>query len=164
MDLRRLRVGEWLAAAGGAALVGSLFLNWYGDGVSGWEAFSALDLIFVAVGVFALALALVTAAQATVAVPIAMGSFLTLAGIAATLLALGRVVVLPGAASGRSAGVFIGLGAACALTLGALLAIRDERLSRPGRPTDATGRAARPPELPEPLPPPHQRGAPGARP
>ena len=29
MDLRRLRAGEWLAAAAGVALVVSLFLPWY---------------------------------------------------------------------------------------------------------------------------------------
>ena len=46
MDLRRLRVGEWLAAVSGLALLASLFLPWYGPGsVTGWEALSAIDVL-----------------------------------------------------------------------------------------------------------------------
>ena len=41
MDLRRLRFGEWLAVAGGVALIVSLLLPWY-DGptepLTGYEA------------------------------------------------------------------------------------------------------------------------------
>jgi hypothetical protein len=52
---RRIDAGEVLAALGGALVFVALFLSWF-DGLSGWEAFEALDLVLAA-----LALAAITA-------------------------------------------------------------------------------------------------------
>ena len=60
MDLRRLRAGEWLAAAGGIAMLVALALPWYeadaGD-VSGYEVFTVVDILLVLVAAVGLVLA-----------------------------------------------------------------------------------------------------------
>jgi hypothetical protein len=184
MDLRRLRVGEVIVAASGAALVISLFLPWYASAValywnrdgeahgigdsaaagltpsapfeatslSGFEALSVLDVVLALIGLAAVALLFVTAAQRVPAVPIAMESLLTLAGLVATILVLIRVIDVPDGASGREWGLWLALAGAIGIAIGALVSMRDERLSTPGRTTDLSGRPAPPQKLPDPIP------------
>ena len=155
MDLRRLRAGEWATAVGGGALVVALFLPWYAEGAvdpSGWEAFAVLDLILALVGLAALALLVVTAAQGAPAVPIAMDSLVTLAGLVAVVLVLFRTANLPGDADGREAGLWLALAGSLAVTVGGAFAMRDERLSAAGRNVDLTGRPTPPPPEIEPIP------------
>jgi hypothetical protein len=155
MDLRRLRAGEWIAALGGAALLGSLFLPWYGDGqvdFTAWEALAANDVILAIVAASGVALLVVTATQQVPAVPIAMGALVTLAGIVGTVLVLVRVGWTPDGAPERAGGLWLGLAGALAIVVGGVIAIRDERISRPGSPTDATGRPAPPPPEIEAIP------------
>ena len=160
MDLRRLRVGEWLLALSGAALIVSLFLDWYErgpTGVSGWEAFTVIDGILAAVGVIALVVVVVTASEATPAMSISLESLTVLFGLLATVLALFRVLDgpdLPG--YDLAAGAFIGLAGAAGVFGAALVAIRDERLDPS---TDATGRpVASQPEIEVAPPPPPREG------
>ena len=168
MDLRRLRAGEWMCGLAGAALIASLFLPWYSFEVSNhpqigfpddtdtaWEAFAVLDgLLFVA-GCFGIAVLVVTAVQRTVAVPIALSA---LTAIVASLTLLVLLVRLPSEPDPprfgrfevpvdvtRVGGIWLGVGAAVVLAAGAWIAIRDERLSRSGETTDATGRPIPPP-------------------
>ena len=92
MDLRRLRAGEWIAAASGGALLASLFLPWYDGGaadLSGWEALGAIDVVVALVAAAAIALLVVTATQGVPAVPVMMDALVTLAGIVGALLVLG---------------------------------------------------------------------------
>jgi hypothetical protein len=158
MDLRRLRAGEWIAAAAGAALLASLFLPWYdSDGgasasLTGWEALTVLDGLLAALAVAALTLPLVTASQRVPAIPVALDALLTLAGIAACLLVLLRVLSVPDDAAGRNWALWLALGGALGIVLGGTLAMRDERLSPPGAHTDATGRPAPPPPEIAPVP------------
>ena len=63
MDLRRLRVGEWVAAASGVALLVSLFLPWYEPTTSGWESLAAIDVLLALVAASGVLLAIVTAVQ-----------------------------------------------------------------------------------------------------
>src|SRR5689334_8585576 len=64
MDLRRLRVGEWIVGACGVVLLISLFLDWYGDpSETAWEAFSILDVILALVALAAISVPVVTAIQ-----------------------------------------------------------------------------------------------------
>ena len=58
---RKIDAGEVLAAVGGLLVFVALFLAWF-DGLSGWEAFEALDLVLAA-----LALAAMGAAIASIA-------------------------------------------------------------------------------------------------
>ena len=143
MDLRRLRAGEWITALAGAVLIASLFLPWYGGGsgdLTGWEALAAGDVLLAAIGAFAVAVLVVTAAEATAAVPLAMDCFATLLGLVASVYVLVRLASLPDLADGRDEGLWLALLGAIGVIAGGALAMRDERLSQPGRPTDPTGR------------------------
>ena len=152
MDLRRLRTGELVLGAAGVALLISLFLPWYRPASSAWEAFAVLDLVLAVIAASALAVLVVTATQSLPAVPVAMDSLVTLAGIAATVLVAVRALDLPDAAAGRDWALWLGLTGAAGMAAGGLLAMRDERLLPPGRPTDHTGLPAPPPAPIETLP------------
>ena len=151
MDLRRLRAGEWIAAASGAALLVSLFVPWYGaaeDTLSAWESLAALDVLLAFVAAAGVLLAIVTAAQGAPAVPIALSAFVTFAGLFGVVLVLIRLLDVPGDALGREWGPWLALAGAAGTVAGGAVAMRDERLSPPGRHTDLTGRpTAAPPEL-----------------
>src|SRR3954470_16042274 len=132
MDLRRLRAGEWILALSGALLLISLFLSWYerdGDGLSGWEAFSVVDVVLAAVALCALAALVITATQDTPALSIAFESLTTLFGLVASVLVVIRVIDLPdlGAGYGMAVGAWLGLLGALGIAGGGLVAIRDER-------------------------------------
>jgi hypothetical protein len=164
MDLRRLRAGEWVAGLSGAGLIATLSLPWYDGEVSAWEALAVLDVLLVSAGVFAISLIVITATQRTVAIPIATAAATALLGVAATLAATFRVLVLPDLAAHRSAGVFLGLAASAGIFAGGLLAMRDERQDGGEEAIDATGRRARSREPVETLPPPVAGVSAGAAP
>jgi hypothetical protein len=152
MDPRRLRAGEWIAAASGAALLLALFLPWYsldaGATASGLEALAVIDLVLALIAAAAVALLLVTASQRVPAVPIAL-----------EVLVLVRTLNLPDGASGRDWAVWLALGGSLGIVVGGVLAMRDERLSPPGRHTDLTGRPTPPPAEIETIPAPGREGA-----
>lgn len=146
MDFRRLRVGEYLTATSGLLLVTALFGPWYGTGsrdLTAWETFSVLDVVFLLLGLSALAVALLTATQRTPAVGMAGDSLLLLVALPVAVIALVRFLNLPGVAdeldAGRSLFSYLGTLAVLGVTLGALVSMRDERLSDPDHPSDATG-------------------------
>jgi hypothetical protein len=155
MDLRRLRVGEWITAGSGIVLLVSLFLPWYGGSraaggsdASGWESLAVLDIVLALIAAAAVALLVITATQRMPAVPLTVNTFVALAGLLAVVLVLVRVLDLPDDAGAREWGLWTGLAGALGIAAGALIAMRDERLSRPGRHTDLSGRPAQsPPEL-----------------
>src|SRR5712691_7237260 len=160
MDLRRLRVGEWVLALSGAALLVSLFLPWYERGdssVSGWEAFTVIDVLLAAVAAFALVAVVAAATEPTTAVAISFESLTVIFGLVASVLALVRVLDVPDLGApgyGTAAGAYLGLAGSVGLAAGALVAMRDERLSSPGKSTDMTGRPTPPPPEIEAIPPP----------
>jgi hypothetical protein len=145
MDPRRLRAGEVVAALAGGALLASLFLPWYGDDLSGWGVLAVIDVLLALVAVLALALAPVTAAQRAPAVSLAVAVLVTIAGALAALLVVFRAIALPDGADGREWGLWLALAGTLGVVAGGCLAMADERLSRPGRHTDASGRPAPPP-------------------
>jgi hypothetical protein len=156
VDLRRLRVGEWITAVAGALLLVSLFLPWYSDGggneTSGFAALGVIDLVLAVVAVGALAFFVLTACQPLPAVPLAFNVFLVLALFPALLLVVLRVLDLPGSAETREAGVWLGLAATAGVALGGWIALRDDRRPKPGRSTDLSGRPVAPPPPVETLP------------
>ena len=159
MELRRLRAGEWIAAVSGAVLVFSLVLPWYklelpatelGAGesrrtirLSAWEAYAVVDVLLFAFGLLAIGLLVLTATQRTAAVGIAADALLTLVGGVVAIVAVVRVLNMPGdlelLEASRAAAAWIGLLATIAVVVGTTVAMRDERLSTPGEHTDATG-------------------------
>jgi hypothetical protein len=138
MDLRRLRLGEWVTGASGLVLLVALFLPWY-EHLSAWEAFTVLDLILALLALAALSVPIVTAAHRVPALPLAFESLTGLFGILGVLLVLVRVANLPGDAHGREWGLWVALAAVLGIVAGALIAMRDERRSPAGRHTDLTG-------------------------
>ena len=146
MDLRRLRIGEWLTAISGIVLLASLFAPWYGaedvPATSGFESLALLDIVLALVAAGAVALWIITAAQGLPAVPLTVNTLVCLSGLLAVVLVVIRVLDLPDDASAREWGLWLGLAASLGIVVGSLIAMRDERLSKPGRPTDPSGRPA----------------------
>ena len=71
----------------------------------------------------------------------------------------GRPLNLPDGASGRDWAVWLALGGSLGIVVGGVLAMRDERLSPPGRHRDLTGRPTPPPAEIETIPAPGREGA-----
>jgi len=139
VDFRRTRAGEWAAALAGLVLLASLFLDWYrpaggGAGVSGWEAFTIVDLLLALLALAALGLPLITASQRAPAVSIAADTLTTLVGIVVSALILIRTLNTPGLGADedaeRLAGAWIGLAATLAIVLAGFVAMRNEGLDR----------------------------------
>jgi hypothetical protein len=152
VDPRRLRIGEWLAGIGGAALLAALFVGWYGiegyEGVSrtAWEVFTVMDVLLALMGGLAIATAAMAAAHRAPAVSLAMASLLALIGLVLTIVVVVRTVAPPDFAwegiavvpageqpsddVSRAPGLWIGLAACVLTTIGAFAAMRDERTPR----------------------------------
>jgi len=169
MDFRRLRVGEWVVGASGLLLLVALFLPWYelGEGIvvgppdvldaraSAWDAFTIIDLLLALGALAAIAVVVVTAGYATPAVPLAFQSLVTLFALLLLALVVFRLADPPdvsflestaGPATrervtdvDRAAGAWLGLVAVLGIFAGGLVAVRDERRSPAGRPTDLSG-------------------------
>jgi hypothetical protein len=162
----RLRAGEWLAAAGAAALLVTLFLPWFavelptrgallvvglGEGSDdAWSSLGWVTLVLVlgAIGC-AVWLALANALNRPVAQAVAASVLTASVGtFALAALALRALVFQPGPNDlvVLRYGAWLGLLAALILALGGWWAMKDER-------TDAPESAYTPPE-PRPAPPP----------
>ena len=147
MDLRRVRVWEWLTGLSGLALLVALFLPWYGD-ASAWEAFSIADVLLALVGLVALAYVFVTASQRTAAVPQTMAALVLPLTIVATIVTLLRLVNAPDLAdTDRGVGAWLGLAAALAAFACSYRSMGDKRFPEAMRPKlDITTIPAPPPE------------------
>ena len=131
-------MGEWLVGVSGVVLFVSLFLPWF-DQQSGWESFTVTDVIVAVVAAGALALLAVTARFPSASPAVAYEALLTLVGTATFVIVAIRLLSPPGDVVDRGAGAWLGLLACAGVVATSLIAMRDERLSRPGRPTDSTG-------------------------
>jgi len=156
MDLRRLRVGEWIAAISGVVLIASLFMPWWKlsgrDGrsleVSAWEALAVTDVLLFVLGVLGVAVLVLTARASAASPGVASASLVTPFALVMAVVCLLRVLNVPdelapppgvGAATDAAYGAWIGLAATWGVLVGVLVGMRDERLSKPGRLTDSTG-------------------------
>ena len=160
MDLARLRFGDWVMGLGGLAVLGVMFLDWYGPPAellyasseiqyNAWEAFAFNDVILALAALLAIAAAVMTAVHPTAAVPLALASLATLVSLIALVLVVIRVIwppdVFPDEVpfdTAREAGAWLGLVATSVLTGGCAASIRDERL--PGAEHQAEPRLVEP--------------------
>jgi hypothetical protein len=139
--LKRLRAGEWLAAAGGVALIAALLLPWYEIGgvdpghdlrypeATGFEALTVIDLLLAATAVLAIALAVLQATQDAPAKPVAAGVLTVTFGAIGVLLVLFRLIDQPSVEFVEVRfGAWIALVATVALTAGGWLSIAAERV------------------------------------
>lgn len=121
MDLRRLRAGEWIAAAGGSALIVSLLLPWYEgptETLTGYQALSVIDILLTLIALLGIALAILQVTQDTPAKPVAAGILTVVFGALGVLLVLFRLIDSPSDGLDVRAGAWLGLVAAIALTAG----------------------------------------------
>jgi hypothetical protein len=112
--LKRLRAGEWLAAAGGVVLIVAL--------VAGGTWSIVVDVLFAGLAVLALALAVLQATQTSPAKPVAAGVGTVVLGGIGVLLALVAVVVEP------ESSALLALAAIVAITAGGWLSIANEHV------------------------------------
>ena len=146
MELDRLRFGDWVMGIGGLAVLLVMFLDWYevptvvgAVGFNAWESFAVNDLIIALAALMALTAFVLTAAQPTAAVPLALASLTTLVALAGLVLVVIRVIWTPdiaGVDTDRATGAWLGLVAVTVLAAGCLASIRDERLPRPDNPVE----------------------------
>jgi hypothetical protein len=154
VDLARLRFGDWVMGFGGMAVLGVMFLDWYGPPdelllfpgdaqFNAWQAFAVNDVILALAALMALAAVVLTAVHPTAAVPLALASLATLVSVIALVLVTIRVIWPPGVFpdevpfdTARETGAWLGLIATTVLTAGCLASIRDERLPQPENPVE----------------------------
>jgi hypothetical protein len=171
VNLRRVAVIDWVVALCGALLIASLQLTWFlgfgplhrettttsNGGVNSlfaerrnfnaWDSIPAASVIFLIVGVLALALLIATATQGSAAIPIGIAAFVALGGLVASILAavhliwppdLGSAAVrrilgpvdIPGGYAPdtrRAAGAWVGTAAAVGIAVSAWFSLRSER-------------------------------------
>jgi hypothetical protein len=166
-DTTRVRFGEMISAVAGLVLIISLFLEWYSvdiagfrgslPTVTGWRALGFIDILLFLIGLIAIALAVMKAANVMPPrLPISPGLIVLGLGAFATLLVLFRIISipdegagnLPGVDVGRSFGVFLAFLAAAAVTVGGWLSWNEEGKPKPGEAgTGAGGPGAGAPPL-----------------
>jgi hypothetical protein len=147
----RLRDGEWIAGAGGVALLAAMFLHWYGldipplpDGAlevfigtpeaTAWQAFGVLDVVLALLALVPLGLVITQATRSSPSIPVAFSVFTMLAGGLAALLILYRIVNQPGPNDlvEVQAGAWLGFVAAGLIAAGGWRSMRVEPI--PGAP------------------------------
>jgi len=146
MDLRRVRVGEWIAGACGIVLLALMSFEWFGaelkEGARGavvtgkadptaWEAFAVLDIVLALAALMAIALVVLTATQRTPALPIAFVSLTALLALVAVAWLAIRAAVPPepegsNLEATRKTALWLGFAACAGIAAGALAGMRDE--------------------------------------
>ena len=130
MDTSKLSQGEVIVAIGGAVLIISLFLNWTDTvlgNVSGWDAFSGINIVMLLVGLLALAFALATAGGRAAGLPAGSASIVSLLGVIVAGWALGWDLEDPNA----GVGAWLALVAGGAIAYGGQLATGRPLVSEP---------------------------------
>lgn len=121
MDLRRLRFGEWLAVAGGIALIVSLLLPWY-DGptepLTGYEALTIVDVLLTLVALLAISLGVLQATQDAPSKPVAAAVLSVVFGALAVLLVVFRLIDSPADGLEVRPSAWLGLVSALGITVG----------------------------------------------
>jgi hypothetical protein len=133
----RVRDGEWIAGAGGVALLAAMFLHWYGAGpfeATAWQAFGVLDLVLALLALVPLGLVVTQATRSSPSIPVALSVLTALAGGLAGLLILYRIVNQPGPNDvvEVQAGAWLGFVAALVIAGGGWRSLRVEAI--PGAP------------------------------
>lgn len=166
MDFSKLRLGELIAGVAGVVLLIVMFLAWYGvsgnlgGGLTGalakqagvstsfnaWAVFGFLDILLFLTALAAIAAAVLTATQRSVALPVAASVVITALGVLVTLLVLFRILDQPGPNEFLDVkyGAYLGLLACAAIAAGGFLSMQDEGTSFGQTATDLQGRRSAP--------------------
>lgn len=130
IDLRRIRPAEALALPAGVLLAVSLFTPWFGSAAGRQDAWNtvAVPAAFAALAALAaLGLLLATVTQRSAALPLVFAVAATLLGAVALVLVAISAADLPGGATQRCYGLWLGLAGCVGVLAAAWLSMRDER-------------------------------------
>jgi len=184
LDFTVLNRGEKIAGVAGVLLILIMFIfKWFGLGISGdvqgfafggevthnaWGSYGFTDIVLFVTALAAIGLALLAASDAEVGIPVALSAIVTALGILSLILVIISIISPPdfgapdieGLDQSRKIGVWLGLIAVGAVTLGGFWAMQEEGTSfageadrfRGGGP--GTGGAGGPGASPPPPPPP----------
>jgi uncharacterized protein DUF2510 len=125
----RSNLPHLIAAAGGAVLVISLFLNWISIGdasASGWETFDFVDIVLFVIGISAAVVGGAHAMGAAPPVPWLRPELLKWDGVVAVTIALTFIVE----GDNLAFGAFLGVLAALAILAGGILSDRPDLAAR----------------------------------
>ncbi len=147
--MANVRRGELIAAVAAVALLVIMFLTWFGEPASSaqvpgtnvtfnlgnvpgvdttlnaWQAFDFIDIVLLITIVVAIGLAVITATQTNVTMPVAGGAMLTGLGMLSTALVLYRIIDPPSGLD-RKYGIYLGLIAVVVITIGGWIAMQEE--------------------------------------
>ena len=147
---RGLSAGPILLAIGAAALLVSLFLNWFKPELTAWTAFEIVDLLLALIALTALYSVFARAVPSAGAPALPAGADAGLAGIA-LLLVVVALLNHPPAAFEREldTGAWIGFAGAFAMAAGAALERGRVSVTLSFSPRDRAATPASPPSRPE---------------
>ena len=117
---------------GVACLIVSLLEPWYESAtgrLDAWDTFGPAIVLLLAALCAGLALVLSALSERSPALPVSMGVWSVLLGLAAVIAAVVRMIERPDHATSLCAGAWLALAGAVAITLGAWQSLRDERPS-----------------------------------
>ena len=122
MTVRRIDAGPVLAALGAMLLLVSLFLEWYEEGLTAWEAFELVDVLLAALAIGAILAVLGRAGIGEIGLD---PRWLPWAAGAAFVLVVVAILDPPPVAADRDidVGLWLALAGAAVLALGAVLAV-----------------------------------------
>jgi hypothetical protein len=174
VDLRRISLGERIAAGSGLVVFVSLFVDWFEERTA-WELFAAVHVLLALLAFSAVTLPVARAAGARLPTRPSLRSLLAQVGIVALTITL--AFLLEGSEPGT--GIWLCLLAALGILYGGLVTPRQETRPRrrrqrpqtrvagervtPPRPEGPPGREERPPAEALPDPPPETRTGPPAQ-
>ena len=117
--MRRLRAGEWLAAAGGILLIVSLLRPWYEgtEPLTGFEAMTVIDILLALLALLALALPVLQATQDAPNKPVGTAVLIVVLGALGVLLVLFRLIDSPADGLEVRPGAWIALAATVLITV-----------------------------------------------
>jgi hypothetical protein len=162
--MENLRTGEKIAGASGVALILIMFIfDWFtadvGFGVevggNAWDTMEVIRFIILLAALAGIALAVISATQSQVDLPIAMSALTAGLGGLAVLFIIIRIISPPDGGAGdlvdigRGIGVFLGLIAAAGVAYGGWTAMQEEGTSFSGQ-ADRLGGGDAPPPPPPP--------------
>jgi hypothetical protein len=145
LDLSRLRTGEIVAGLGGLALIGAMFLDWFGvsslvtggqfapasipgvkeTGVDAWQSLDFIDFCLLVAGLAAIKMGGLRALGKRLNTSFPLSAAVAVLGSIAAVLILWRIFDPPADGS-LKVGVFLGLGGAIAIGYGAYLAALED--------------------------------------
>jgi amino acid transporter len=121
LGLIRLRAGEWLAGAGGVALIVSLLLlPWYAgtETLTGFEALTVIDILLALLALLGIALAVFQATQDDPSRPVGTAVLGVVLGFLGVLLVLFRLIDAPADGLEVRYGAWVALAGTLAITVG----------------------------------------------